>query len=223
MNDENVRWEYWLSKEKFDTIRSDERFTTILTLARVVNSLMFCNQVMLESMNGDKPSDSRQRINSLLFASGVLFEGLQMAKSLGKYFRERAAYQNGFRRILGDARTLKLERDGGLINRARNHVTFHFNRDAIHQTLPTLDFESYAFVTGHGSQNGQSYFQLADEVVLNYIIGDVGSKEAETEAFKELLGDMIAIVTEYIDAANDLILDVIVDLGWVGRIHEEPE
>lgn len=68
-------WEIVCSKDKFDDLRSDDRFLALLTLARFVNALRFCQQAVIDAQNKDTPSGSRQRINSFLFASSVLYEG----------------------------------------------------------------------------------------------------------------------------------------------------
>src|SRR5258708_40140407 len=94
------KWEVFISKEDFEKLRSDQRFLSVLPLARGTNALKFCFQVLIEQGIGDTPAATRQHINAFLFARGGLYEGLKIANTLGKQHSERASFPNDFGRML---------------------------------------------------------------------------------------------------------------------------
>jgi hypothetical protein len=58
-----------LAEDKFNQLRKDRTFLAILTLARCVNALRFCQTPLIESKRKSTPAVSRQRLNSVLFTS----------------------------------------------------------------------------------------------------------------------------------------------------------
>jgi hypothetical protein len=209
------RWEVYISKEEFEMLRSDASFLALLPLARVVNALRFCFQTLLEHSSDDKPSGLRQHINSFLFACGVLYEGLKIANTLGKQFGSRKSFRDGFGKLLKSKETKKLNET--VLNPMRNKLVFHFDEDVAPSVLKNLDLERYAFATADGSKSGEIYYDLADEVAINFIIGEPGSRAEEDRVFREILKGVSIVMTEYVNSADSLIVDVLKDLNWKQR------
>ena len=213
-------WEVYLSKDDFDKIRSDARFGAVLRLARVVNSLQFCFNSLVVVGDEDTPANQRQRLNSFLFASGVLYEGLKVVRSLMKHFGQRESFQNGLGELLDETVTKKLQ--GSILKYMRNKVMFHYDEDVAPKTLRNLNLESYLFATGVGTKRGAVYYNLADEVVFNFIMGDEPkSKEEEEQALREAMIDITDLLTKFVDSADGLIAEVISEMGWL--IREIPD
>ncbi len=78
---ERDSWELRCSEEKFADLRNDERFWSILTLARSLNALRFCQLAFLALPDDDTPAARRQRINSFVFTGAVLYEALGFAQT----------------------------------------------------------------------------------------------------------------------------------------------
>lgn len=93
-------WEITLSGEEFERLKQDERFWAVLTLARTVNALRFVQVAGISEE--DTPSAQRQRMNSFLFLGAILYEGLQFAGILGKYFRDIPEFKEGFGELFKD-------------------------------------------------------------------------------------------------------------------------
>ncbi len=208
-------WEVYISKEDFEKIKSDARFAALIPLARVVNALKFCFQTLIEYGNDNTPSGQRQHINSFLFACGILYEGLKIANVLGKHFGDRDFFRNGFGQLLKSKETKRLNET--VLNSMRNKLVFHFDEDVAPAVLKNLDLELYAFASSAGSKSGEVYYNLADEVAINFILGEPGSKEEELRIFKEALQSISGVLTEYVNSADLLIAHVLKEMGWVGR------
>lgn len=170
MASENIRWEVYVEREDFERFREDPEIAALLNLARVVNMLNFCHHALLELPKGDSPASSRAMTNGLFLSAGLLYEGLHVAQTMGKYFRGRESYQQGFAKLMGDER-MKRFRSSGL-ERLRNEAAFHFNDASALAMLKKLNLPEYKFATGVGPQSGNIYYNLADEVIHNHLIGD---------------------------------------------------
>ena len=215
MSEESKTWEIYISKDEFENIRKDPRFVSLLLLGRIVNGINFCLQSLLESNRDPTPTGQRQRFNSFLLACGVLYEGLKVANTLGKHFSDRKSFRNGFGRLLSDEETKKLQ--GTVLNSMRNKVAFHYDEDVVATTLENLDLATYAFATASSETLGAIYFRLADEVAINFIIGEPGSREEENQIFREILASTSHVLTEFVRCANELIPDVLKEMNWLRR------
>lgn len=215
MSEESKTWEIYISKDEFENIRNDPRFVSLLILGRIVNGINFCLQSLLQSNEDSTPAGQRQRFNSFLIGCGVLYEGLKVANTLGKYFNDRDSFRNGFGRLLKDQETKKLQET--VLDSMRNKVAFHYDEDVVTTTLENLNLASYAFATASSEKLGAIYFRLADEVAINFIIGEPGSKEEETRVFREIFTSTSHVLTEFVRCANELIPDVLKDMNWLRR------
>lgn len=219
MTSESDYLELYTSKEEFDKLRSDHRLAKVLNLARVVNALYFCYHALTDSSSDGTPAGLRQLINSFLFSAGVLYEGLIVADTLEKYFGERDSYRNGFGKLLNDGETEQLRTT--ILKRMRDKFVFHYDEDVARKALKTLNIPSYLFATGLGDKRRGLYYNLADEVAINFLLGDPPSKEEEDRISREALESIAKISVEFIDSADVLISDVLAGMNW--KIREGKE
>ena len=82
-----LAWDISCSKSDFDKIKSDETFLGLLSLARFVNALRFCQKAAIDAEGDQNPSKTRSTINSFLFASSVLYEGFLLIEKLNKTYK----------------------------------------------------------------------------------------------------------------------------------------
>lgn len=105
-----MTWKIHITKDQFDKIRSDKRLPFILRLGRVINSLLYSVEPLLNPA-GDSPTKMRQNLNSFLFTYGVLHEALDFAEKLEKHLGGADSFLDGFCKLLNDEEGKKL-RDG---------------------------------------------------------------------------------------------------------------
>lgn len=130
---EKQSWNISCTKEEFENIKTDERFIGLLTLARVVNSLRFCQKAVLNAKGSSSPSSARTRINSFLFASSVLYEGFLLVEKLGKHYKDIDSFKDGFGYLLRDKSVREL-RDL-ILKRGRNKFVFHYDINIVKESL----------------------------------------------------------------------------------------
>jgi hypothetical protein len=208
------RWEISVHQEQFEKIRSNPRLALLVTLARVVNALRFCHLAVVSLGDEDTPSDQRQRVNSFLFTSGILYEGLKVAGVLGKHFGSRDSFK-AMAAVLGDTRAKQLRE--GVLRKLRNKVVFHYDDDVAPQALGQLELNRYVFATGLGSKNGDVYYNLADEVAVNHVVGQPTTVEAERETLHSMIRDITDVTVAFLDASEHLMVDALGDLGFEGH------
>jgi hypothetical protein len=207
--------EVYIKNEDFEKLRTDPKFITLLNLSRIVNALQFCFQTLLDYKDNETPVGSRQRLNSFLFTTGVLYEGLKVANTLGKHFRDRDSFRDGFGKLLNDKETKKLQ--GSVLETMRNRIAFHFDEDVAAEALKNLDFPSYLFATSLGSNRGSIYYNLADEAAINFLLGEPTSQEEERQLLEEMFKSIIYVLRLFVDAAEMLTGDILGDMNWMVR------
>jgi hypothetical protein len=132
-NIDNKLWNIECTPDTFESLKSDERFLSLLTLARFTNAIRFCQQSAISASQSDSPSASRQIINSFLFASSVLYEGFLLVERLGKHFHDLDSFKQGFGALLRDKKVIKLRKS--FLHRMRNKFVFHFDSDIFKDAL----------------------------------------------------------------------------------------
>jgi hypothetical protein len=213
-------WDVFCTKEIFEKLKNDERFLNLLTLARFFNALRFCQQPVIDARSSTRPSSSRQSINSFLFASSVLYEGFLLAEKLGQYFRDLESFKNGFAVLFRDNKIRTLRET--VLKRMRNKFVFHFDRDIVSEALEYFELPNYRFATGFGKSSGELYYGLADEAVMNYLLQ---SKPNDTDIelnnrLKTMMTDITQLMGEFTNAAEQLIAEVLISMGWTAKIRE---
>lgn len=222
---EKQSWELRCSEEKFEDLRNDERFWAILTLARTMNALRFCQTAFFHLPDEDTPSARRQRINSFVFTGAVLYAALEFARTLGKYFRHLPVYGEGIGSLLRD-RAVRRFRDTSLY-RLRNKFVFHFDEDVAPQALQGFQKPPYIFDSGQGPKIGNAYYDLADSASLYFLLMEEDDDQLSAEElekavearFRDLTGRMSDLSGRFGAAADELIAAGLKELDPDARLH----
>lgn len=209
-NDSDYR-KIFTSEENFDALRSDRKFARLLNLARTVNAVYFCFNSLLDYSGDETPAGQRQHINAFLFAAGVLHEGFAVAERLEKHFGDRDSYREGFGQLLADSKTQQFRKT--VLKRMRNKFVFHYDKDVAERTLKTLELNEYVFATGTGGKRRGTYYNLADEIVINYLLDDVPADQQDS-FFRDTLKSIGETLSRFVDCADALIGDVLSEDVW---------
>ncbi len=179
---ERDNWELRCSEDKFGDLRDDERFWSILTLARSLNAFRFCQLAFFALPDDDTPAARRQRINSFVFTGAVLYEALGFAQTLGEHFHYLPEFKQGLGRLFQD-RILREFRDTSLYL-IRNKFVFHFDEEVAPQALRGFRKPPYIFASGHGPTAGNACYDLADVASLYFLLKEDDDDQLSAEAFK---------------------------------------
>jgi hypothetical protein len=216
---ENTPYDISCSKSIFDVVKTDERFLGLLTLARFVNALRFCQKAGIDGKESTGYAGARSTINSFLFSASILYEGFLLVEKLGKNFRDLDSFKSGFGVLLRDKKVRTLRKS--VLTRMRNKFVFHFDQEVAKESLKNFELPEYKFASGVGKAAGEMVFVLADEAVLNYLLQPTPSEPDEILAkrYKEILQDTIDVMGKFLDAAERLMGDVLKDMGFKVTFH----
>lgn len=214
VNKSDGSWGIECTPDAFDAMKSNKKFLGLLTLARFLNALRFCQQPAIDTLKVDSPIDRRRMINSFLFASSVLYEGFLLVERLKKIFQKFDSFKNGFGILLKDKSVIDLRKS--VLHRMRNKFVFHFDNNIAIDALRNLELPKYRFASCLGKAPGNMYFELADLAVVIYLT-QPGSKiiyGVETQQFTRLAQEVTALMNRFSDAAMKLMDEVLPSLGW---------
>jgi hypothetical protein len=156
----------------------------------------------------DQPSDA---VLLHVFAHVDADEGFLVAERLEKHFGDRASYRNGFGKLLANRKTQGLRKH--TLKRMRNKLVFHYDEDVSKEMLKSIDLKRYVFATGTGGKCKGTYYNLADDIVINYLLKDVPASEHDA-IFRYALRIIGEALHAFVDCADALIADVISEGIW---------
>ena len=203
MSTQETDWHIICDADTFEKCRKDVKFAYIVTLARAVNALNFVNSVMVDKQGKDDPAAQRDRLNSYLFGSAIMYEALKLVRAMNQPFLDDDDFQSGLRLLLKDRTAQQIER--AHLNPARHQAVFHFIPETFAAIISkTIRIDS-PFVSSRGKRRGNISYAYADVVAAEILVG----LSSNTEEFFSALGDAMAktrdLVIKFADNAERLI------------------
>src|SRR5438874_704173 len=145
-------WSITGDAEAFENCKKDDKFAYIVTLARAVNAMNFDNSTMVYTTGKDDPAAMRDRFNSYLFGSAIMYEVLKLVRVMNQPFIDDDPFQNGLRLLLKDPTAQQIERDH--LNPVRHQAVFHFDPETFAEMInKTTGIES-PFIMSRGDRRG---------------------------------------------------------------------
>ncbi|MFH1935736.1 MAG: hypothetical protein ABIN18_29725 [Pseudomonadota bacterium] len=217
---EDFAYDISCAKDKFNTLKTDERFLGLLTLARFVNALRFCQKAGIDSQSTPGRAGERDRINSFFFISSILYEGFILVEKIEKYFKDIDSFKKGFSSLLKD-RSVKSFRK--LVRkRIRNKFVFHFDKDVAKESLENLELPEYIFASGIGKSSGEMVFVLAEEIAINYLLQPTQNESDKdlTLRFQEIIEDTADIMRRFDESTENLIAEALPKMGFTMKTRK---
>lgn len=209
---EKITYNVTCSREKFNILKMDERFSDLLTLARVVNALHFCHKASTDARNTIGPVGAMSQINSFLFAASVLYEGFLLVEKLAKKFKKLDSFKAGFGVLLRE-KTTKSYRES-VLKRIRNKLVFHFDQNVVKESFKNFELQQYNFASRVAS--GDMYFGLADEAVINYLLQPTHNESEESlkQRYEKILQNTRVVMDKFIESTEMLMAGALDDMGF---------
>ena len=164
--------------------------------------------VLTVKRRDNSPSAARQRINGVLFSSGLLFEGLELLERLRPHFGQLPRYRDDIGPLLAATQQSGLR---GALRTVRNESVAHFGHPKSLRNwgkrLEGINSRFVQFLVGDSAENGRTYYVLADECAIQGLLGQVRSPEEVGRRMAEV-GDLSG---RFLDTAENLIADVLDD------------
>ena len=204
----------------FERIKSDESFHQILALARAINGLQFAIFVMVTDPQDFSPAARRSRINSFLFGSAILYEGLLLVEKMNKNFGRNNVFKQGLHTLLRDpsARTLRRSHMGP----ARNFAVFHYEPDQFGRIVNSASVYECEFMTGRGSSSPASYFPFADTLAAEVLMGEASAGEDFYKRLGLVMSETRDLSLRFIQFSERLISKCLHDWGFIHKASARP-
>jgi hypothetical protein len=217
--------------EQFEKLRTDKTFIQICKLTRYINQLLFCFHASQNLPQNESAVEDRQIINASLFIAGIMYEALKFCTQLEANFKDYYTYKNEFSKILANplAKMLRQNKfataNGKFqidMNHARNKITFHVDEEVYEKTLNSetpskkkFSFSEYRFIRGEDKDNLFTwYFDLTDNITVNFLIKREDDDEREKEHFLEFYKTLMDFTTSFISAAMGLTSEYVKNKNW---------
>ncbi len=211
----------YASADRWKSLRADAGFLEIVRLSRVLNSLSLNYSPILIPLDDQSPKARRDRFGAFVYIAALLQEGLLVAQSLGKHFRDLPQYRSGFAAILGDPSVVALR--SGDLAKIRNELVFHFDRDSLAVGLSHFPEGKTVIATAsHELKAGEFYFDLADDALLAYLYGDAPNEEEYIARVARLMEQVSSLFQRFIEAGHRLIPAALAQMGCEAEPFQRP-
>jgi len=212
MSNYKVNWTWTCSDSKFDEFRNDPSFVALVRLARITNGLRFCQGAVYASRKDFNPEGRRQRSNGFLMTCGLLFEGFKILDDAESHLKQYTTFNNFFVPLISHKRVKELL--GSDLRKTRNKIVFHYDRSVVTASLSSIKRPEYRFVAGLDDTAGSTFYELADEIVVNYLIDGGDTSLNYSARLQRFVSDVTYVSTEFLSAADKLIVEALEKMGW---------
>jgi hypothetical protein len=208
-------WHFECDTAIFERIKSEESFQQILALARAVNGLQFVISALVKDAQDFSPMASRSRINSFLFGSAILYEGLLLVEKMNQQFGRNQTFNQGLHTLLKDptARTLRQSHMGP----ARNFAVFHYDPEEFGRIVKSASVNECEFMVGRGNLSHESYFPFVDTLATEVLMGRASSDEDFYDNLGSVMGETRELARRFVGFSETLISRCLYEWGF---IHE---
>jgi len=205
-------WEVVCDRATFESQKLDPAFRSVVALSRVVNALRFSASALIDVEGDNSPAAERQRINSFLYSSALLFEAFGLIERTRDTLATYSKYQGTLGVLLDDKKVADVRKQ---IAPLRNRGVFHFDPSFIPKRVSVESDGWCRFGQGRGLSAGSSYYDLADRALLEAFVG--GPAEEFKVRYDALVRDTTTILIKFVNGADRLIESALLENGWIVR------
>jgi|ERR1017187_7507610 hypothetical protein len=210
-------WRIECDSAIFEQIKDDESFQQIVALTRAVNSLQFVIDAFVVDDQDISSKASRSRINSFLFGSAILYEGLLLIEKMNHRFGGDEMFRNGLHSLLKDPTARELRKFH--MGPARNCAVFHYDSEEFGRIVKSASVHECAFMVGRGNAGRESYFPFADEIATELLMGRASSDEDFYEHLSSVIGSTKVLTIRFIEFSHTLILKWLKKWKFIPKIQ----
>jgi hypothetical protein len=196
----------------FEQLKGESSFQQILALARAVNGLQFVFDAFVADAQDTSSRAKHSRINSFLFGSAILYEGLLLVEKMNQEFGRHDVFKQGLHLLLKDPVALRLRKTH--MGPARNGAVFHYDPEEFGRCLTGASVHECDFMEGRESSSRGCYFPFADSIAAEVWM----QKSSADEEFYEKLGSLMSqtreLAGQFIESSHRLILSCLHNWGF---------
>jgi hypothetical protein len=197
-------WQVLCDQEAFENCRKEAKFPYVVALARAVNALTFIRSVMSYlPKDAATPSSKRDRLNSYLFGSAIMYEVLNLIRDMGQTFQDDEMYQTGLRLLLAEPAARQIEKDH--LKAVRNKAAFHFDVGVFRETISRGTRGECLFLAANGKKCIDLHYAYADIVAAEILVGHPAGEEEFQKVLADAASKTDKLVTDFINHTEALI------------------
>jgi hypothetical protein len=214
-------WQVTCSQRAFESCRVDPKFPYIVALARAVNALLFVRSVMnYIPKEIVTPAAKRDRLNSYLFGSAIMYEVLHLIRDMGREFRDDDVYQKGLRSLLADPTAQQIEQD--YLKKVRHNAVFHFDVDMFREKIENGIPHECLFISSTSKVRNDLHYPYADIVAAEILTGCPIGREEFPTVLADAAAKTDALVTKFVTYTEDLISELLPGWGFTSSNFPAP-
>lgn len=204
-------WRIQCDTVVFERVKGEASFQQILALSRAVNSLQFV--VSAFDAQNISSTAQRSRINSFLFGSAILFEGLLLVQKMNQHFGHNQIFKKGLHTLLKDPVALRLQKHH--MGPARNSAVFHYEPREFGRMVESASVDVCEFMVGRGTSASEGYFPFADVLATQLLMGRADAGEEFYEHLGSVMGETRDLGVRFIEFSHKLILRCLSDWRFI--------
>ena len=208
------KWQVSCTPEQFIALRTQPAFQQLVALGRWANAYRSITAA-IPKRSKKTPAGHRQKINTILFISALLYEGWELVKRMGQHYRTYDSWKKGFGPILKDGRFVRLVENR--LGPLRSQTVFHFFEDETARRLAEHEPDGpVIFLSARGNNSLEASYDLADIVAVRTLCGDPAPASAlELFTQAEDIGAQTAqLARPFFKATDELIAEALGGMGF---------
>ncbi len=219
---QEIDWQMACDQPTFEKCRHDEKFAYIVALARAINAFNFVYAAMTRIVTDNSPAAIRDRLNSYLFGSAIMYEALELVRSMGRVFADDDLYQGGLRLLLKEDAARSIEHPH--LKPARHGAVFHYDAETFKETIDKGLSNQCLFISARGQRSRLgTHYPYADIVAAEILVGF----PAGGDKFDSVLADAMVktkdLATDFANRAEPLVAHHLRRWGFVPRSEPIPD
>jgi hypothetical protein len=204
-------WQIQCDAVVFEQIKGETSFQQILALGRAVNSLQFV--VAAFDAQNVSSTAQRSRINSFLFGSAIIYEGLLLVQKMNQQFGHNQLFKKGLHTLLKDPVALRLQEHH--MAPARNSAVFHYEPTEFGKMVESASVDVCEFMVGRGTSASEGYFPFADMLATQLLMGRANADEEFYEHLGSVMSETRDLGVRFIEFSHALILRCLSDWKFI--------
>jgi hypothetical protein len=198
-----------MSKAKFESLRNDPDFITAIQLGRVLNAIAYALELQENRPPvGSKTSD-RYALRTLFIMASYVHEALELLTSLRIRYATNPAFEP-VKSLLEHPNKRRTK----ILKLIRDRVGFHLDDDkvATPAAMAKLNLPYYDIVSSESAKITDFFFNISDNVDLNYLLDELKGDEGEAETLMEILNTVSEMLLEVALAAHPFLTALVNNL-----------
>lgn len=165
-------------------LENERNFKLAVQLSRIVNTIQSNKRQYLRITDDSDPASLRDRMELILYHAAIIFEAIMTFMKYSKDLARLSTWSSKaemVKRIQNEAND-KDSFTQKYLRPIRNRAIFHYEIEAIDPVLSGYKIkEEAAFAESKTQRDIDIAFILADEILLNFVIGRINEKNPDQE------------------------------------------